>query len=414
MNYKIIEYNLNYQTFKLKINNQNTPKLEPILELYKGKIFCYIVKTFINNCITNFGSKIFSIKKSCIRTLTNLFSSWIFSLYIDYDFSGDYLLPTNYTNTLTLKETLFDLCKFDTTITDIDNKINIVLINLVNTYKIQLSLLSNYQNSDLFKNTKDIYQIKKNKYKNIFYKFDISVNFDIKNKRLINILNNILIPISIYEKLIKCYSGHKDKIDDYIWTILFRYQLLGSNNHQLAVLPNIMNQMNTDYNLNFECFASLTNNIFNHYCSIYYDLEQYFGSVGSFFNIVPLKGTYGFNPPYQKDVINKGINKLFFFLEETSEELTFIITIPIWDFDGQLLMNNSPNINYGDFEIINEIKESKFFKGLRMISKEKFTYIDHNFGLYKNKTIQDTYIIILSNTNINTTIIDNYNFESPK
>ena len=414
MNYKIIEYNLNYQTFKLKINNQNTPKLEPILELYKGKIFCYIVKTFINNCITNFGSKIFSIKKSSTRTITNLLSSWIFSLYIDYDFSGDYLLPTNYTNTLTLKETLFDLCKFDTTITDIDNKINIVLINLVNTYKIQLSLLSNYQNSDLFKNTKDIYQIKKNKYKNIFYKFDISVNFDIKNKRLINILNNILIPISIYEKLIKCYSGHKDKIDDYIWTILFRYQLLGSNNHQLAVLPNIMNQMNTDYNLNFECFASLTNNIFNHYCSIYYDLEQYFGSVGSFFNIVPLKGTYGFNPPYQKDVINKGINKLFFFLEETSEELTFIITIPIWDFDGQLLMNNSPNINYGDFEIINEIKESKFFKGLRMISKEKFTYIDHNFGLYKNKTIQDTYIIILSNTNINTTIIDNYNFESPK
>ena len=414
MNYKIIEHNLNYQTFKLKINNQNTPKLEPILELYKGKIFCYIVKTFINNCITNFGNKIFSIKKSSTRTITNLLSSWIFSLYIDYDFSGDYLLPTNYTNTLTLKETLFDLCKFDTTITDIDNKINIVLINLVNTYKIQLSLLSNYQNSDLFKNTKDIYQIKKNKYKNIFYKFDISVNFDIKNKRLINILNNILIPISIYEKLIKCYSGHKDKIDDYIWTILFRYQLLGSNNHQLAVLPNIMNQMNTDYNLNFECFASLTNNIFNHYCSIYYDLEQYFGSVGSFFNIVPLKGTYGFNPPYQKDVINKGINKLFFFLEETSEELTFIITIPIWDFDGQLLMNNSPNINYGDFEIINEIKESKFFKGLRMISKEKFTYIDHNFGLYKNKTIQDTYIIILSNTNINPTIIDNYNFESPK
>ena len=252
MNYKIIEHNLNYQTFKLKINNQNTPKLEPILELYKGKIFCYIVKTFINNCITNFGNKIFSIKKSSTRTITNLLSSWIFSLYIDYDFSGDYLLPTNYTNTLTLKETLFDLCKFDTTITDIDNKINIVLINLVNTYKIQLSLLSNYQNSDLFKNTKDIYQIKKNKYKNIFYKFDISVNFDIKNKRLINILNNILIPISIYEKLIKCYSGHKDKIDDYIWTILFRYQLLGSNNHQLAVLPNIMNQMNTDYNLNFE------------------------------------------------------------------------------------------------------------------------------------------------------------------
>ena len=43
------------------------------------------------------------------------------------------------------------------------------------------------------------------------------------------------------------------------------------------------------------------------------------------------------------------------------------------------LMNNTPNINYGDFEIIKEIKESKFFRELRMVSKEKFTYIDHNF-----------------------------------
>jgi hypothetical protein len=36
-----------------------------------------------------------------------------------------------------------------------------------------------------------------------------------------------------------------------------------------------------------------------------------------------------------------------------------------------------------------------------MIPKEKFTYIDHNFELYKNKTIQNTYLIVLSNTNFN-------------
>ena len=231
---------------------------------------------------------------------------------------------------------------------------------------------------------------------------------------LINILDNILIPISIYNKISNCYSGPQNKMDDYVWAILYRYQLLGSNNHQLAVLPNIMMSMNKDYNLNFECFASLINNTFNHYCSIYYDLERYFGSVGSFFNITPLKGTFGFNPPYQKDVINKGINKLFIFLEESTEELTFIITIPIWDSYGQFCMNNTPNINYGDFEIIKEIKDSKYFRGLRMISKENFTYIDHNFGLYKNKTIQDTYVIILSNKTIENNILDDYTFDSPK
>ena len=47
MNYKEIEFNLNSPIFfKLKINNQNVSKLEPLLELYKGKLFCYIVKSF--------------------------------------------------------------------------------------------------------------------------------------------------------------------------------------------------------------------------------------------------------------------------------------------------------------------------------------------------------------------------------
>ena len=407
MNSKIIEYS---SYFRIKINQQKTQNLEPLLELYKGKLYCYIVKSFISDCINIFGTKIFSIKKSCIRTITNLLSSWIFSLYIDYDFSEDYLLPSNYTNTDTLKNTLNDLCKFDLTITNVDEKINFILINLVNIYKYQLKLLVSYQNSEIFKKIQNKYTINKYKYKNKFYKIDISIDFNIKNKRLINILNNISIPILIYNKLLKCYSGPENKIDDYIWAILFRYQLLGSNNHQLAVIPQIMNQLHVDYNLNFECFASLTNNTFEHYCSIYYDLEQYFGSIGSFFNITPLKGTFGFNPPYQKDVIINGINKLFILLE-SPEDLTFIITIPIWDLEGQELMNNKPNINYGDFEIIYEIKNSKYFKGLRMISKEKFTYIDHNFGLYKNKTIQDTYIIILSNTKINLDIINTYMFD---
>ena len=42
------------------------------------------------------------------------------------------------------------------------------------------------------------------------------------------------------------------------------------------------------YGLNFECFCSAINSTFNNFCSIYYDLEVYFGSVGSFFNLNPI------------------------------------------------------------------------------------------------------------------------------
>ena len=58
------------------------------------------------------------------------------------------------------------------------------------------------------------------------------------------------------------------------------------------------------------------------------------------------------------------------------------------------------------------MKTSKFYIGLRMIPKEQFTYIDHNFELYKNKTIQNTYVIILSNQLLILDSLNNYDFES--
>jgi hypothetical protein len=128
--------------------------------------------------------------------------------------------------------------------------------------------------------------------------------------------------------------------------------------------------------------------------------------------MIPVKGTFGFNPPYQKDIIEVGINRLLTILDNAKDELTFIITIPIWDNEGKILFNNhNQNIEYGDFDIIKVIKTSKYTKALRMIAKEEFTYIDHNFELYKNKTIQNTYVIILSNKEINTDYLNLYKFE---
>ena len=241
------------------------------------------------------------------------------------------------------------------------------------------------------------------------------IKYNIRDKRLQNILDNILIPISIYNKLTNIYTGNKEEIDNYIWAIIYRYQLLGSNNHQLAVLPNIMGRLKQDFNLNFECFASTINSTFNNYCSIYYDLEKWFGSVGSFFDIIPIKGTFGFNPPYQTDIITTGLTKILNFLNNTDEDLIFIITIPIWDAKGKKIMlekyNNEKynNIDYGEFKIIDTVLSSKYFKEHKMISKDQFTYIDHNFLLFKNKTIQNTYVIILSNITINNTLKD-YDF----
>ena len=119
---------MSFQTIKLndniiKIKEYKHQPLEPILELYKGKLYCYLINSFINDCVNTFGYQIFSIKKSVSRTLTNLLSSWMFSLYINYDFSNDYFFPSNYEDTSTLEETLKDLCKYNNNITNLDDKI---------------------------------------------------------------------------------------------------------------------------------------------------------------------------------------------------------------------------------------------------------------------------------------------------
>jgi len=295
--------------------------------------------------------------------------------------------------------------------------LNIIISKLVEEYKKMLTIYNKYKNGDFYNNNKYNYKVskklivKKRNNNNVnFYKFNVKfynkLNFSIK---LENVLDNIILPIDEYNYIKTKFNGECD-MDEIIFIILFRYQLLSSNNNQLAILPNVIDNMKNDYDLSCELFASGINSSTDIYCSLYYDVEHYFGSIGSFFNCKIISGVYTFNPPYQVDIIERGINRLLYFLNETNKDLTFFITIPIWDNYGKSIMNNKTDIDYGDFKIINVIKKSKYMKKIKMISKENFTYMDHNYHLFKNITIQHTYIIVLSNTNKNFDNIDNYNY----
>lgn len=411
----MIQKNINGLEFIYKdIKSEN---LNPVLELYKGKNYINILNKFIYDCITNLNTKIFSFKKNYKRTITNLLSTWMFYLYSNRLDNDDSFFPSNYKNTDVIKKTILDYCKLDETI---DKKnVDKILSMLVNSYRVSLNYIEKYKNSDYYSNNIKNYKIiKKRKIinDNIFYSFLCETKIFIKNKKLNSIINNLIIPENVYLKCKSKFTGNINKLDEYLWIIIFRYNLLGSNNHQLGVLPEKLKQMNKDFNLQFECFSSTLNSTFNNYCSIYYDVEKYFGSCGNFFNLKLIKGTYSFNPPYQSKIITEGINHLFRNLKEAKDnnrELNIIITIPIWDLNGKEKMNNiEDNIDYGEFEIINKVKESEFFNGLLMIPKEDFTYLDHNFNLYKDITIQNTYVILLSSKNNNYyEILKKYNFK---
>jgi hypothetical protein len=428
MTYELHSYtDSNIQLEYSSINNKN---LCIILELYRGKLFSHIINDFINDAVNLFGVKIFSVKKPYKRTLTNLISSWMFTLYASENFNQlqDPFLPNNYNEVSSLELILKDLVKYDTTLINTNDLIKKLLTNLKNNFGDKVKILESYKKSKYYQDNKNKYLIEKKEvldrrdYGDFkFYKFTIKLGFEIKDKKLIDVLNYLLIPIDEYNKLKEFYNGDNNKMDELITIIIYRYQLLGSNNHQLGVKPDIMYKMKKDYNLNYECFASSINCTFNHYCSVYYDVEKYFGSFGSFFNLTPIRGTFGLNPPYQKEIIETCIIKALGHLEEADKEgnvLTFIITIPIWDNEGKKQMkeefnNDLPqqNIDYGDFKIISTVQNSVYHKITRMIPKEKFTYIDHNHLLIKNKTIQNTYVIVITtNNDFDPSFIMSYDF----
>ena len=401
-------------------------KIYPVLEIYRGIKYDDLLKSFIFDTNSNLGKEIFNQKKNYIRTLTNIIASWMFSLYSDYDFSLDEFFPSNCTNINNLKNTLINFTKFNKNITNNYQLVDKIINRLVKLYNETLVELEEYKKSEKFLSSKYFYSLEKieiiqnrNDEEKKFYKFKIQTNIKPNSNRLKNILNNILIPIDIYNKLKEKYNGNPDLFDILVWTMTYRYQILGSNNNQLGVLPKNLLKLKDDFGVNFELFGSSINFTLDKYCSLYYDIEKYFGSSGNFFNMNIASGVYNFNPPYQNDIIEKGINKLLNVLEEGNGIFTFIITIPIWDNIGKKIMKFKypekkllQEIEYEDFEIVKKIINSKFFKLKLMISKNNFTYLDHNFHLFKNSTIQNTYVIVLSNDNTaNFSKLNEYNFK---
>tara|TARA_Y100000590_G_scaffold137033_2_gene156867 strand:+ start:1527 stop:2765 length:1239 start_codon:yes stop_codon:yes gene_type:complete len=402
-------------------NNYNNKEILITMELYRGIEYCKLHDNFFKSCLMHLSSSVFNIKKKHSRTISNLLSSWMFTLYSNYDFNDDPFFPTEFMYFDNLKNTLLDYTSIHN-IKDECVKINNIINELSHNYKKILLNLKQYNDvNDNHIVINKIQKFEKRGDKLIeFIKFDINHNVNISNIKLKSILENILIPKNIYLKMIKKCKNKLINKDKLIWIILFRYQLLSSNNNQLAVLPNILDKMEKDFNLKFETFGSAINTNTKNFCSLYYDVEKYFGSVGSFFNTKFLEGCYSFNPPYQEDIIDNGIKKILNYLYNSKVlemKLTFLITIPIWDIDGKNKMkelnseNNNDKINYNDMKIIKTMKKSKYFQGLRMVSKNDFTYIDYNFHLFKNTTIQNTYLFVLSNfKNDYINKINNYDF----
>lgn len=141
------------------------------------------------------------------------------------------------------------------------------------------------------------------------------------------------IPDFIVDKCKKFYKNRSDPNNIMFDTILkccqIRYASLMSGSNQFMVDLDYKFKLKA-LGFNFECFGSVFNRYFDNFCSMFYDLEKYFGSCGSFFALKINSGYYMANPPYDDNLLKLMYAKIKKLVVD-KRDVCFIMSIPKWE-----------------------------------------------------------------------------------
>jgi hypothetical protein len=285
--------NINIPNYHYEINNNSID-----IELYRLKLTNELMKSITRELVNKSNLKFFKL----LRKVKKQFAKFFFMIltnrtYNDefqkniYLFDPLYNLPTD-----DEIQSLFDDFKYTLNIDvniDIKNKFNDIM-----------NKLKNFNNN----NIKYDHEYLENKKKYIYKINNYNYELDIK----------------IFNKLEKEYSG--DDIHKHILMGLIRYDTLDSGAEQYVVDLKYKKQLKK-YGMNFECFGSMFNHYYDNYCSMFYDIEKYFNSKGSFFGISINYGMFMANPPYDNNLLDK----MYQHIKKFYKKALFIMSIPKWD-----------------------------------------------------------------------------------
>lgn len=203
-----------------------------------------------------------------------------------------------------------------------------IIIDANKTFTKECVLDSNLDNINISKNKLNL------KYKYIPCSIILQTNeyFIIKYREYIKIINS-----NRYYKLVKNY----DKPYPYdIIRMLLRYSIFDMSSQQWSIGDNLYEDISDIFNISFEMFSSPLNFNMNMFCSIFYDTDHIFGSLGSFYNLdidkmlfQNIKGVF-FNPPYLPILMNNSINQCIKLLDNMNKidvDFTVISFLPNWD-----------------------------------------------------------------------------------
>lgn len=407
----ILSNSFNIDFLDKKYEYKNDYKNYLILELYRSYLFKKLKKKLIKfrkKHLDKFKKKNpdidINIKDNYIRLpyLIDIMSIFIINHQFkeNYDVIFDSISPFNKLNIIKfLKE---DKCLTTISNENINNVIDILP-------KLSKSYLKYFKK---IKNCQFIEQIQFTINYNII-EDKVIILVEIKNNDKLNKLTKKLnIYLHIFKHLVKLYNTKilnnfisndiiDNKVIEYIYILFLRYTFFSNGNNQASILPSFKKLLKTKLNIKVELFGSPLNTSNSIFCSLFYDIDYYFGSIGDYFNTNIIKGYYEINPPFDSCLINKIIDKSLKELvnaEINKLPLLFFFILPNSFFIKQVLPK----------QIFQYIKFNK------LINKINFPYIRYNRNF--NKTIVapivDTKLLILHTNYISNFVkynVDNFN-----
>lgn len=132
---------------------------------------------------------------------------------------------------------------------------------------------------------------------------------------------------NIWKTLEKYYSGEEKDYEKDVICLVLRYLALGGFGNQWAIKSEEITE-----NVDLELFASAINHNFDTYCSLFYDVEKKFGSIGDYHEgIKRIKnGMYVVaNPPYVESIIDD-VSKLLLEKINDLDRIHVTMVLPSW------------------------------------------------------------------------------------
>eukprot|EP00045_Choanoeca_perplexa_P007086 m.62299 g.62299 ORF g.62299 m.62299 type:complete len:574 (+) comp13927_c0_seq1:3-1724(+) len=153
--------------------------------------------------------------------------------------------------------------------------------------------------------------------------------------------HEIVLKEGVVKKLRELYAIHNSEMDKegaffplMLYCCAVRYQTIHFTQHgvdfEAALPPAFLSALTTTFETCFDGFASPFNTFTRNFTSGAPDLDVHFGSVGSFFQFEPSKGSFQLHPPFVEQVVDKLALRLEELLSNGTGPLSFVVLMPDW------------------------------------------------------------------------------------